>query len=233
MPITLLELFLRLGASVLLGGAIGFEREMREQPAGLRTHLLVSLASATFMLVSSQFAFYEHYLNDGVIRVDMGRIASNVVVGIGFLGGGAILHSGLRIKGLTTAASLWLVAAVGLASGAGMFVLAAVTTSISLFALVVLRIVERNFKSICHVRARVDTEGACLTRSQIQETLSPIGARVTDMDYATSLARNRSCVVVDIRLPSHELEEALLKSLEGLPAVTHLRVRRLGDWVVS
>ena len=219
MPITLLELLLRLGASVLLGGAIGFEREMREQPAGLRTHLLVSLASATFMLVSSQFAFYEHYVNDGVIRVDMGRIASNVVVGIGFLGGGAILHSGLRIKGLTTAASLWLVAAVGLASGAGMFFLAVATTAISLFALVVLRIVERNFKSICHVRARVDTEGACLTRSQIQETLSPIGARVTDMDYATNLARNRSRVLVDIRLPSHELEEALVKSLEGLPAV--------------
>jgi putative Mg2+ transporter-C (MgtC) family protein len=229
MPITHIELFLRLGASVLLGGAIGFEREMREQPAGLRTHLLVSLASATFMLVSSQFAFYEHYVNDGVIRVDMGRIASNVVVGIGFLGGGAILHSGLRIKGLTTAASLWLVAAVGLASGAGMFVLAAVTTAVSLFALVVLRLVERNVKSVIRVRARIDTRGDCLSRAQIQQTLGPIGARVTDMDYVVNLAHNRCRVIVDIRLPSHELEESLVKTLEGLPAVSGLRVRRLVD----
>jgi putative Mg2+ transporter-C (MgtC) family protein len=229
MPITHVELLLRMGASVLLGGAIGFEREMREQPAGLRTHLLVSLASATFMLVSSQFVYYEHYVNDGVIRVDMGRIASNVVVGIGFLGGGAILHSGLRIKGLTTAASLWLVAAVGLASGAGMFVLAAVTTAVSLFALVVLRLVERNVKSVIRVRARIDTQGECLSRAQIQQRLGPIGARVTDMDYAVNLARNRCRVIVDVRLPSHELEEALVKSLESLPAVSHLRVRRLVD----
>jgi putative Mg2+ transporter-C (MgtC) family protein len=220
-------LFLRLGTSVLVGGAIGCEREMHGQPTGLRTHLLVSLASATFMLVSSQFAFYEHYVNDGVIRVDMGRIASNVVVGIGFLGGGAILHSGLRIKGLTTAASLWLVAAVGLASGAGMFVLAALATVITLFALVVLRIVERNFKRVIHVRARIDTDGDFLTRSQVQEALGPIGARVTEADYAINLARNRSRLFVDIRLPSHEPEEALVKALGNLPAVRNLRVHRL------
>ena len=110
-----------------------------------------------------------------------------------------------------------------------MFVLASVTTAISLFALVVLRVVERNFKSVCHVRARVDTEGSCLTRSQIQESLNPIDARVTDMDYSVNLTRNRSRVLVDIRLPSHELEEALVRTLGDLPAVCHLRVRRLGD----
>ena len=147
MPISLAELLLRLAASALLGGAIGYERERREQPAGLRTHLLVSLASATFIIVSTQFVFFQHYVNDGLVHVDVSRIASNVVVGIGFLGGGAILHAGLQIKGLTTAASLWLVAAVGLAAGAGMFVLAGLVTAISLFALVALRIVERNFKS--------------------------------------------------------------------------------------
>src|SRR5271157_136799 len=124
MVISLAELLLRLAASALLGGVIGYERERREQPAGLRTHLLVSLASAAFMIVSTQFVFYQHYVNDGVVRADVGRIAANVVVGIGFLGGGAILHAGLQIKGLTTAASLWLVAAVGLSAGAGMYLLA-------------------------------------------------------------------------------------------------------------
>src|SRR5262245_43299818 len=102
MSITVVELILRLGVSVALGSAIGFEREVRERPAGLRTHLLVSLASATFMLVSSQFPFPQNYhinVGDTLLRADVGRIASNVVVGIGFLGGGAILHSGLRVEG--------------------------------------------------------------------------------------------------------------------------------------
>jgi putative Mg2+ transporter-C (MgtC) family protein len=226
MPISLLELFLRLLASVLLGGAIGYEREMRRQPAGLRTHVLVSLASATFMVVSTQFVFYQHYVDNGVIRADMGRIASNVVVGIGFLGGGAILHSGLRIKGLTTAASLWLVAAVGLAAGSGMFLLASTAAAITLFALVVLRFLERGFKSVLDLRVRIDTEGEFLTRARVQEALIPIGATVTDVDYDRDRLQNRSRLFVDIRLPSHDLEERMVRILEELPAVRNLRVRR-------
>src|SRR5436305_13332760 len=155
MPISFLELCVRRLASVRLGGSIGYESEMRRQPAGLRTHVLVSLASATFMVVSTQFVFFQHYVDNGVIRVDMGRIASNVVVGIGFLGGGAILHSGLRIKGLTTAASLWLVAAVGLAAGSGMFSLAGLATAMSLFVLVALRIFEQRFKAVLNLRVRI------------------------------------------------------------------------------
>jgi putative Mg2+ transporter-C (MgtC) family protein len=226
MPISLLELLLRLLASVLLGGAIGYEREMRRQPAGLRTHVLVSLASATFMVVSTQFVFYQHYVDNGIIRADMGRIASNVVVGIGFLGGGAILHSGLRIKGLTTAASLWLVAAVGLAAGSGMFLLASTAAAITLFALVVLRFLERGFKSVLDLRVRIDTEGEFLTRARVQEALIPIGATVTDVDYDRDRLQNRSRLFVDIRLPSHDLEERMVRILEELPAVRNLRVRR-------
>src|SRR4051794_17166238 len=139
MHISEIELLLRMVVAMVLGGAIGYEREIIEQPAGLRTHLLVALASATFMLVSTQFAYFQHYVNDGLVRVDAGRIASNVVVGIGFLGGGAILRAGPRIRGLTTAASLWLAAAIGLAAGGGMFIVAVMATLFALFALVVLR----------------------------------------------------------------------------------------------
>jgi putative Mg2+ transporter-C (MgtC) family protein len=229
MPISLFELFLRLLSSVLLGGSIGYEREMRRQPAGLRTHVLVSLASATFMVVSTQFVFFQHYVDNGVIRADMGRIASNVVVGIGFLGGGAILHSGLRIKGLTTAASLWLVAAVGLAAGAGMFALAILATVITLFVLVALRVLEQGFKTVLDLRVRVDTEGDFLTRAQLQDALRPLGAVVTDVDYARDQSRNRSRIFVDVRLPSREMEEPMVRILESLPAVQQLRVRRPDD----
>src|SRR5262249_50614452 len=98
-----------------------------------------------------------------------------------------------------------------------------------LFALVVLRLVERNVKSVIRLRARIDTRGDCLSRAQIQQTLGPIGARVTDMDYVVNLAHNPCRVIVDIRLPSPELEEALVNTLEGLPAVSGLRVSRLVD----
>jgi putative Mg2+ transporter-C (MgtC) family protein len=229
MPITLLELLLRLGTSVLLGGAIGYERETREQPAGLRTHLLVSLASTTFMIVSTQFVFFQHYANDGVVRADVGRIAANVVVGIGFLGGGAILHAGLRIKGLTTAASLWLAAAVGLAAGGGMFALAALTTAISLFALVILRYVEWRFRSVLHLEVQIVSEGEFVSRMQLEQSLAPIGALVSHVDYSRDQVKNRSEVSLEVRLPRQDLEEPMVKMLESLPSIRAVRVRRNGS----
>jgi len=113
-------MLLRLGASLLLGAAIGYEREHAGRPAGLRTHLLVSLASATFMIVSTQFVFFQQYGKDDLITVDTSRIAAAVVTGVGFLGAGAILRTGIGVQGLTTAASLWMVASIGLAAGGGM-----------------------------------------------------------------------------------------------------------------
>lgn len=229
MSITYTELIIRLVVSALLGSLIGYERERRERPAGLRTHLLVSLASATFMLVSSQFPFPQHYqvsVSEGFLRADVGRIASNVVVGIGFLGGGAILHAGLRVEGLTTAASLWMVAAVGLASGAGLYVLAIAAATIALATLVGLRYVELAFKNVLHLQVRIDTAGEFLSRAQLQQALAPIRARVQDVDYARDLAANRSKMHVDVRLPQHELEEAMVKILEELPSVQRVRVRR-------
>jgi putative Mg2+ transporter-C (MgtC) family protein len=229
MSITVVELILRLGASVALGSAIGFEREVRARPAGLRTHLLVSLASATFMLVSSQFPFPQNYhvnVADGLLRADVGRIASNVVVGIGFLGGGAILHSGLRVEGLTTAASLWLVAAVGLAAGAGLYALAFASAFIALFALVGLRVLEGRFKNVLNLRVRIEMVGEFLSRARLQESLATTGARVKDVDYSRDLATNRSRIDVDIRLPRHDVEEAMVEILEHLPSVQSVRVRR-------
>ncbi len=231
MTIGIGELILRLATSVLLGSAIGYEREMRERPAGLRTHLLVSLASATFMLISSQFAFTQQYAlgGDGLLRADVGRIASNVVVGIGFLGGGAILRSGFRIEGLTTAASLWMVAAVGLASGAGLYVLAFASAAIALFTLVALRVVEASFKSVLHLRVRIDCVGEFVSRAQLQQALGSIGAKVVDVDYTRDLSADRSRTHVDVRLPRHDDEEAMVKILEELPSVQKVRVRR--PWV--
>src|SRR3954468_13604982 len=111
---------LRLGVAGVLGGAIGFERELRERGAGLRTHTVVSVGSALFTLVSA-YAFVG-------ARVDPPRMPAQVVSGIGFLGAGAIIRQGLSVRGLTTAATLWLVAAIGMASGAGYYDAAIIAT---------------------------------------------------------------------------------------------------------
>jgi putative Mg2+ transporter-C (MgtC) family protein len=135
------ESLLRLVLAAVLGGAIGVERELREREAGLRTHLLVSVGSALFTIVSA-YGFHA-FLTSGqsVVRADPTRIAAQIVTGIGFLGAGAIIRQGLSVRGLTTAATLWVVAAVGLACGAGYYSAAAITTALVLVALYPLRIV--------------------------------------------------------------------------------------------
>lgn len=134
------ELILRLLLAAALAGALGGERELTEQPAGFRTHILVGLGAALFAIVSAYG--FQVIANEGpkqVVRADITRIASQIVVGIGFLGGGAILKYGASIRGLTTAASLWVTAAVGTAVGIGALALGTATTGITLIALVGLR----------------------------------------------------------------------------------------------
>ena len=123
----------RLLAATGLAGAIGLERELNAQAAGFRTHLLVGLGAAVFTVVGADVA-----------GTDPTRVAAQVVTGVGFLGAGAILHDGVSVRGLTTAASLWVTAAVGVACGLGALTVAAVTTGIALAALVGLKVLERD-----------------------------------------------------------------------------------------
>ncbi|MFW5756495.1 MAG: MgtC/SapB family protein, partial [Tangfeifania sp.] len=129
---------LRLLLSFLLGMLIGFEREANHQKAGLRTHILISIGSTVVMLISifipQNFA--------GLVG-DPGRIAAQVVSGIGFLGAGAILKFGTDVKGLTTAASIWAMAAIGMAVGAGMYAIGLISAGVVLFALTVMNLFEQ------------------------------------------------------------------------------------------
>src|SRR5207253_6592361 len=148
------ESLLRLALAAVLGGLIGVERELREREAGLRTHLLVAVGSALFTIVSA-YGFKE-FLTSGanVVRADPTRIAAQIVTGIGFLGAGAIIRQGLAVRGLTTAATLWVVAAIGMASGAGYYSAAVITTVLVLVSLWPLRILAYRI----FVRFRPDNE---------------------------------------------------------------------------
>jgi putative Mg2+ transporter-C (MgtC) family protein len=132
------DLALRLLLAAALGAAIGVEREFRQKPAGLRTNMLIALGSAVLTVVSIE-------LGAGGATPD--RVAAQIVTGIGFLGGGAILRSGTNIRGMTTAATIWVNAAIGMAAGAGLFVLAIMATAITLIVLAALPPVENYFEN--------------------------------------------------------------------------------------
>src|SRR5687767_3303183 len=130
------ELVQRLLTAALLGAVIGFERELRQKSAGLRTNILIAIGSALFTLMSYELA-------GDATGADPGRVAAQIVTGIGFLGAGAIMRTNGGIQGLTTAATVWVNAAVGVAAGGGKYHLAFIATGITLVALLVLQPIER------------------------------------------------------------------------------------------
>lgn len=131
------QIVLRILVAGVFGALIGLDRELTDQPAGLRTHILVSLGSALFTMVGA------YGVDPSTAPVDPTRIAAQVVTGIGFLGAGAILRQGLSVRGLTTAAGLWVTAAVGVAVGLGFWEGAGVTTGVAVFSLFALKPLER------------------------------------------------------------------------------------------
>jgi len=135
------DLIISLAFAALLGGILGLEREIHGRPAGLRTHLLVSLGAAAFMSMSPLVADMSQNFQG-----DPGRIAAQIVTGIGFLGAGAIVKEGINIRGLTTAACLWVAAAIGMACGAALYAEAILISILAMFALVLLPYTEVIFK---------------------------------------------------------------------------------------
>jgi putative Mg2+ transporter-C (MgtC) family protein len=133
-----LDMMLRLLLAVVFGGAIGYIREIKRKAAGLRTHILVCLGSSIFTIVSIMMA-------QSSTAVDPSRIAAGVVTGIGFIGAGAIFQSGGNVMGLTTAASIWVAAAIGVAAGAGLYEVATFSTLLSIIVIQLLQVVERKF----------------------------------------------------------------------------------------
>lgn len=134
---------LRLLLCLVLGGFIGLERQMHRCNAGLRTHILVCVGSCLIMLTS----LYVFDIYKNIVALDPSRIAAGVITGIGFLGAGTIIRDRAGVRGLTTAASLWVVAGIGLAAGCGFYNAAVLTTALTLIVLFVLRHIERNILS--------------------------------------------------------------------------------------
>jgi putative Mg2+ transporter-C (MgtC) family protein len=217
------EALVRLALAAFLGGAIGFERELREREAGLRTHMLVAIGSALFTIVSA-YGFHE-FLTSGanVVRADPTRIAAQIVTGIGFLGAGAIIRQGLSVRGLTTAATLWVVAALGLAAGAGYYSGAVITTALVLFALYPLRIAAyRLIRRLRPEDRRLLVEvPAGMSPAPVIEGLEELGARLVSLTVTQEGDRRR--LELDLALPPATGRAALVTSVADVPGVVEVQ----------
>jgi putative Mg2+ transporter-C (MgtC) family protein len=215
------ELLVRLVVGTVLGAVIGYERHLHGRPAGLRTHLLVGLASTTFMLVSTHFVYFQHYAKDDLVTIDTSRIAASVVTGVGFLGGGAILRSGLNVQGLTTAAGLWLVAAIGLSAGTGMYAISVASTFMGVIALTVLRRVERKEDDILRRRVTLLLDETALPLAEILAQLSQRGIAVVPAEYDKHVDEHRVQVAFQARVSKAKAEEllAVLECEQGVRRV--------------
>src|SRR3954464_12688566 len=172
------QLILRMLLAGLVGGVIGLSSNGAGHPAGLRTHISVALGSSLFGVLSAfGFSLFDVPRNDTVFQVDVTRIASQIVVGVGFLGGGAILKEGANVRGLTTAASLWVTAALGLAFALGSYTVAFATAGALLGSFVILRYPRRWIRG--KVAQRRDT---VVVRLQRGAEAGPVIAALSSVD---------------------------------------------------
>ncbi|HVO52553.1 MAG TPA: MgtC/SapB family protein [Thermoanaerobaculia bacterium] len=221
--ITHWEMLLRITIAAFLGGVIGVERDIHRRQAGFRTHLIVSMAAGTFMVVSAHFVHYQNYVAGSFVAVDPSRIAASVVAGVGFLGGGSILRTGATVQGLTTAAGLWLVAAIGLCAGAGMYPESFFVTVLGLLALTIFRVLED--KKVMRRNVVLGFDGTADPLKTARPSLELLGARILALDYKKDLGAGSASLSFDLLVPDSLDLSRLVGALEQLDGVREIQVR--------
>jgi putative Mg2+ transporter-C (MgtC) family protein len=196
LPVTLFRLLL----SFVLGGLIGIEREWHNQSAGLRTHIVISVGSTLLTLLSIYIPQTFTHFQMG----DPGRIAAQIVSGIGFLGGGAIFRLGANVRGLTTAASIWAAAGIGMAVGAGMYAGGVITVGIVIFVLFALASVEKRFFPDVNLRImEIGLSGLDASTEEIFPILKDCGIRVRTVDISKSFEENSVRLKLTVQVPAN------------------------------
>ena len=209
----------KLGLSALLGGLVGFERELHHQSAGLRTHMIVALGACLVMMVSI------HMGTLAPTRSDPGHIAAQVVAGVGFLGAGAIMRSGLSVRGLTTAACLWTVAGLGLAVGSGFWKPAVMTTLMVLVATYVFQKLEVRLSSGRYLRKFVvyarESPGLVLT---LEGILQKSGSTVREVNIQRNIVEKKMTVSLMANCPENHDVDKLSRDFSELPDVEKVEI---------
>lgn len=216
------QIILRVLVGAALGAVVGYERERQDQPAGLRTHMILVIGATLAMVLSVNLGYL--FARPGT-PADPARLAAQVISGIGFLGAGAILRYGFTVKGLTTATSLWTMAIVGMAVGAGYYLIGVVTTALMLVVLALLNIIENRF-----VRTSVSrfisieanyTKG--LVRS-IRHNVQELADELVSFTIQKHIKNKRLRIQVVARIPRDQTLEELVEMLSDIDGVRNLKV---------
>jgi putative Mg2+ transporter-C (MgtC) family protein len=221
--ITSTEIILRLLLGAFIGGIIGFERSTHGRAAGFRTHLLVCVAGVLIMTVSE---FY-HYLStwdSSYVRIDPARLAAGAITGVGFLGAGVIVKSGLNVQGLTTAACLWIVSAIGLAIGSGLYTAALASFVITYLSLWLLRRVEDKMPRLLYKFVTIVTEGAG-DETSVRSVIEKCGASVSGIDYERDMNLSLSTFSVTVAIRDERCSRQILDDLSSLPLVKKVVIK--------
>jgi putative Mg2+ transporter-C (MgtC) family protein len=218
-----LEIILRLVLGTLMGGLIGYERQVHGRPAGFRTHMLVCVASVLVMLVS-EFFHYRAEFDPSFVRVDPGRIAAGAITGIGFLGAGVIVKMGATVSGLTTAACLWMVSAIGLAAGAGLYFASAAGFALTIFALLAMRAVERKMPTITY-RTITVVASADLGEEGITGVIERHGASVFSIDYEKDASTGELTFLMAVALERGRSPRGMLDELSAFDSVRKVSIK--------
>lgn len=220
-----LHLFARLLLASILGGLIGLEREVHGRPAGFRTHLLVSLGSCLFCLTSIEvYRIYGNFSGTVPVGIDPGRIAAQVVTGIGFLGAGAIIRERASIRGLTTAACLWVAAGLGIACGLGLFQMAIVVTAIALINLLLLKQVEKRLNRDIYVVVKVWGDDRPDFIQQVYQLLGETGIERVEAKFERDLERKLMFIEFQMKRGKKITSPELLAKLSELQGVKRVSV---------
>jgi putative Mg2+ transporter-C (MgtC) family protein len=220
----------RIGVALLVGGIIGLERSFRGRPAGFRTHALVCVASALLMLVTVYQSAWMTAVPTEAIRTDPTRMAQGIMTGIGFLGAGVIFKEGLTIRGLTTSASIWVTAAIGILVGIGFYVPAAVGTAATIVVLSAFRAIERVLpvETYAHHTLRFARD-AVMAEDQLRTMIGKYGFSIANLSHR--LTDDGRCFEYRMVLRSRDARSAerLSQHLRTLSDVREFRITPTGD----
>ncbi|HXC92754.1 MAG TPA: MgtC/SapB family protein [Geobacteraceae bacterium] len=217
--------FYKLLLAAFLGAVIGLEREIHGRPAGFRTHLLVSLGSCLFVIASIRFyTVFGNFSGSVPVGVDPGRVAAQVVTGIGFLGAGAIIREKFSVRGLTTAACLWIASAIGLACGVGLFGISMLVTVISLISLLLLKRIEAILKRDSYVYIRIWCEDRPDQMQLIRTRLEGCNLHLLHTTIEKNIATSELHVVYQVKYNSKDLSIDPVDAVSSIPGMKRVAI---------
>ena len=224
------DIALRLVASLVIGGLIGLERSYHGRPAGFRTHSLVCLSTSLLMLVTVYETRWFPSLSEGRISLDPTRMAQGIMTGIGFLGAGTIMKDGLSVRGLTTAASIWITAAIGILIGIGFYVPAVIATVLTLGTLSVFRWIESQIPTQLYAQLLVRfRRSEAMSDSEMRRLLTDHGFTVGNLTFRLDADSDSLEYQMIIRSTREENASRLASALNRLGSVKEFRISPTGD----